>query len=376
MKFRIIPFATAFSFLSVSLICADVLTMKNGEKIEGDILREEGENFVVEVEVTPNIRDEKIIPRIEVLKVEKTPEHEKVFKKIAELSPAPALLPTKGYDERIGMLKKYIEIFPDSPKVTKVQEMIKSLENELVLIKGGAIKFDEGMITAEQYEANAYEYDARVAEISIRDAVARRDYLMALRGFDSYEMSFGEADGNVGLATLMLQVLGAYRQSIAESLATYESRMATKQAGLARMTLSARAKSQLALDAEQSKLAQRLKEEKAEQIKWITPDSFYKESLVEAEKQASAEIARLDNLEAKVDQPLADFYRKTWEKLKEASEEERETMINDANERDLPEAYLEKLKERAEKLTEEEGFDINPFDDDAGAEEPEKADDK
>ena len=348
MRFRIVSFTAACCLLPLFPVSADVLTLKNGEKIEGTILREEGENYVVEVHVTSKIRDEKIVPRAEVLKIEKTPEYEKAFTEIEDLCPAPELLAQEGYEERIGTLRKYIEAFPKSPKITKVEEMIKSLEEELDLIKGGAIKFGKEIIPAEQYQANAYEYDALIAEKKIRDSVARRDYLAALRGFDSYETSFGAAEGHAGLAPLMLQVLGAYSESLAESLASLEGRLARRDAGLARMSAADRAKSQRALEEEQSQIAERLKEEKAAKLKWITPHAYHKESLEEAQKQATSEIARLDKLETEGDTPLAELYRMAWEQLQAAADdEEKQAILDDAKAKNLPESYLEKLNKRA-----------------------------
>jgi hypothetical protein len=327
--------------------------MKNGEKIEGTVLREEGENYVVEVHVTSRIRDEKMIPRADVVRIEKTPEFEKAFVEIADLTPAPELLTKEEYEDRIKKLKDYIEAFPESPKNKKVEEMIGILEEELLLIKDGGFKLGEDIIDAEEYEANAYEYDALIAEKKIRDAVARRDYLGALRGFDSYETALGTAEGHAGLASLMLQVLGAYSESLAESLSSIDSRLAAREAGLARMSPAGRAKSLRALEAEQAQLEERLQQEKTAKIKWITPNAYHKGSLEEAQRQATAEIARLDKLETENDTLLSELYRTAWEKLEAATDDlEKKTIIEAAKENNLPEAYLEKLHKRA-GLTEE-----------------------
>jgi hypothetical protein len=348
MRFRILTLTAAYGFLSAFPAHADVLTLKNGEKIEGTVLREEGENYVVEVHVTNRIRDEKIIPRADVLKIEKTPEYEKAFAAISDLVPAPELLAAEGYEKRIKQLKEYLEAFPESTKNKKVQEMVKTLEEELVLIQGGAIKLGDAIIPVEEYEANAYEYDALIAQRRIRDAVARRDYLGALRGFDSYETALGTAEGHAGLASLMLQVLGAYSESIAESLSSVDSRLAEREAGLARMSPAARAKSLRALEEEQTKLGERLKQEKAASMKWITPHAFHKGSLEEAQRQAVAEIARLDKLETENDTLLSELYRTAWEKLEATTDDlEKKSILADAKENKLPEAYIEKLHKRA-----------------------------
>ena len=348
MRFLTVSLAAACFSLPLLPVSADILIMKNGERLEGTVLREEGDNYVVEVQVSARIRDEKLVPRSEVVKIEKMPEFEKVFATIANLSPAPELLSEEGYEERIGKLREYIEAFPKSPKNPVVEEMIKSLEEEMALIKGGAIKIGEEIISADDYEANAYGYDALIAEKRIREAVKRRDFLGALRGFDSYETNLGTPEGHAGLSSLMSQVLGAYSASLAESLAGLEDRLAARVSGLARMSPDDRAKSQRALDAELSQLAERFLQEKSDNMKWITPHAYHKESLEEAQRQAVAEMTRLDQQEPEPGVSLAEFYRTAWEKLQAGTDEDKKLVLEEAKAKKLPDSYLAKLRGRAD----------------------------
>ena len=321
--------------------------MKNGEKLEGTVLREEGDNYVVEVKVTTRIRDEELVPRAEVLKIERVPEFEKAYAIIADLCPAPELLSVQGYEERINKLREFTEAFPKSPRSPVVEEMIKRLEEEMALIKGGAVKLGEEIISAEDYEANAYGYDALIAEKRIRHSVTRRDFLGALRGFDSYETSLGTPEGYAGLSSLMAQVLRAYSESIAESLAGLESRLAARASGLARMSPDDRAKSQRAIDDELSQAAERFLKEKSGHMKWITPHAYYKESLEEAQRQAAAEVTRLDQRDPEPGVLLAELYRTAWEKLEAGTDEDKKLVLEDAEAKKLPECYLAKLCGRA-----------------------------
>jgi hypothetical protein len=347
MKFRNVSLAIACCSLSLFPVSADVLIMKNGEKLEGTILREEGDNYVIEVQAASKIRDEKFVPRAEVLKIERVPEFEKAYAIVADLCPAPELLSVQGYEERINKLREFIEAFPKSPRSPVVEEMIKSLEEEMALIKGGAVKLGEEIISAEDYEVNAYGYDALIAEKRIRHSVTRRDFLGALRGFDSYETSLGTPEGYAGLSSLMVQVLETYRASIEESLAGLESRLAARASGLARMSPNDRAKSQRAIDDELLQAAERFLKEKSGQMKWITPHAYYKESLEEAQRQATAEAARLDQREPEPGVLLAELYRTAWEKLEAGTDEDKKLVLEDAEAKKLPEYYLAKLRGRA-----------------------------
>ena len=347
MRFRKVSIVIACCSLSLNPVSADMIMMKNGEKLEGNVLREEVDGYVVEIQVTNSIRDEKFVPRAEVLKIEKMPEYEKAFTAIVDLCPAPELLSVEGYEERIIKFREYIEAFPKSPKNSNVEAIIKTLEEELALIKGGAVKFGEEIISAENYEANAFGYAALIAEKKIRDSVTKRDFLGALRGFDTYETSLGTPEGYASLSALMVQVLEAYRVRIEESLAGLDGRLAARMSGLARMTPKDRAKSQRAIDAELSQVEQRFLQEKSGQMKWITPHAYHKESLEEARRQVTAEMTRLKQRESEPEVLLAELYRIAWAKLESGTDEDKKLVLEDAKAKKLPESYLAKLRGRA-----------------------------
>jgi hypothetical protein len=83
-------------------------------------------------------------------------------------------------------------------------------------------------------------------------------------------------------------------------------------------------------------------------MKWITPHAFHKGSLEEAQRQAVAEIARLDKLDTENDTLLSELYRTAWEKLEATTDDlEKKSILADAKENKLPEAYIEKLHKRA-----------------------------
>lgn len=349
MRFHPPSIIAACCFLSLLPARADVIFLKNGEKIEGRILSENDERYVIEIKFTGTIRDEKIIPRAEVERIERESEDEKAFLKIADLVPAPELLSEEGYEERIALLEGFIKDHPASPKAGKAKEMAEALGEELAVIAAGGIKFGEELITADAYEANAYEYDVRIAENSIRDASTRGDMLGALRLFDEYETRFGQPEGRDGVAALMLQVLGAYSARIAESLASLDSRLKVRESGLARMAPDDRARTERALKEQMEEITERYKEEKSSGVKWLTAHAFHKESLDEAQREVTAEIDRIgkESQLPKPEIPLAEVYQTAWEKLLGGTEEQKKAVIDEAKAKRLPEYYLAKLRERA-----------------------------
>lgn len=330
---------------------ADVITLKNGEKLVGNIISDDEEQLVVEVNVTASIRDEKIIPRAEVQRIELESEDSRAFRKIQDLVPTPELLSKESYEARIEMLEGFLKNYTDSSKAGDVKQMIDILEEELMVIAQGGIKFGEGMIAPEEYAANAYGNDTRIAEKRIKEAVARMDLLVALRLSDRYEETFGESEGLPVIAALMRQVLRAYRANLSESLESFESRLLKRETGLERMTPEDRVGTELAILEENESIAKRFATEKAARVKWVTPDAFHKESIDEALRQIASEIIRLEREIPVPETPLAEVYRSAWKTISSGTDEEKMAALDDAKAKRLPEQYLLKLRERAGVIT-------------------------
>ncbi|QTN33945.1 hypothetical protein HZ994_17025 [Akkermansiaceae bacterium] len=341
--------AAACLFLSTQPSPADTIILKNGESVRGNVIREDAESYTVEIKVG-TIRDEKVFPKADVSRIEKEKADDKAFREIEGLSPAPELLGKEGYEARMKKIEGFIKDYPDSAKAAAAAEMLEALAAEYAIVAAGGIKFGEEMVTVEAYEANAYEYDVKIAERRIKDDVARRDLLGALRKFTEFGERYGEPPSYQGIATLMLQVLQAYRNSLQENLASLESRTEKRQAGLAVMANEDRAKTERALKEQMEKVQANYQEEKSSGQKWVTPDSFHKESMDEALRQVVAETARLEGRPAAValEMPHALAYRTAWAALADASDEEKKKILDDAKQNRLSEYYLEKLRVRAD----------------------------
>lgn len=347
MRFHTPSLLAASSLFLSHTVPADIIIFKTGERLEGKVLREVDGNIVVEVKVTASISDEKTIPRVEVLRIEKETEDEKLFRSMAAFVPAPDLLSEKDYKERMERLEAFLQDYPDSRQERKVKQMLDALGAELDVVSLGGVKLDGKMVTRDQYMANAYGYDARISERKIKDVVARRDYLAALRMFAEYEARFPESEGRVGVSALMLQVLGAYRAIVTENLASLDGRLKERENGLLSMTMEDRLKSERAIRDRTDAIAKRYADEKAAHETWVTPDAFHKESLASTLTQITAMIGRLEIGTPTPGLSIAEVYRDAWKKLADGTDEEKIAVLESAKENRLPEPYLVKLRERA-----------------------------
>ena len=349
MKTLTTPFAAAAWFCCIQISPADTIVLKNGEKIEGHVLREEEGNYIVEVKVSETIRDEKTVAKSDVKSIEKEADDLKAFREIEGFVPTPELLGAAGYEGRLEKIEAFITGYPNSAEVSKAKEMEDYLTGELAVVRAGGTKFGEEMVSPGDYMANAYEYDAVIAEKRIREDVGRRDFIGALRNFTKYDQTFAGAAGRGEIVTLVKQVLAAYRASIDESLSSLEGRIEKRKAGLASMSTEDRAKTERALAEQDEGIAARFVKEKAAAQPWVTPDAFNKESLDEARRQVDGETTRLETKSIPVtspETPVAETYRVAWGKLSGGTEEEKKAVLEDARTKGVPEPYIAKLRER------------------------------
>src|SRR5690606_10987373 len=121
---------------------------------------------------------------------------------------------------------------------------------------------------------------------------------------------------------LMLQVLEAYKVSLDENLSTLDKRLEKRQSGLATMAPEDRVNTERALKEQIEKLEKRYQKEKTAGHKtagqkWITPDSFHKESMMDALRHVTSEISRIRSQPEPqpLEMPLAESYRVAWGKL-------------------------------------------------------------
>ncbi len=172
MKILKTPFAAVMWLSCLQLAPADTIVLKNGDKFDGKVLREVDGNYILEVKVSDTIRDEKIVAKSDVKYIDKETEDDKAFKKIEDFTPTPELLPKVAYEKRIEKVEAFISTYPESTSLSKAKKIHDYLTEEYAIVQNGGIKFGEEMVSADDYMANSYEYDATIAGKAIKKAGA------------------------------------------------------------------------------------------------------------------------------------------------------------------------------------------------------------
>ncbi len=296
----------------IPLACADTIQLKDGTKLEGKILKEDPQSYLVEVMVTKSIKEEKTIAKADVAKIDRVKPDEIAFALLSKLTPAPDLLTAGEYQVRISKLEKFIQEFPTGTSTPKAKAMIDELANEQAAVAEGGIKLNGHIIPASERDANKVELAARTLELAIRAHVQASEWLPALRKFSDFERDYSTTLPFKESLPVVKQAIEAYRTQVNETAASLPKRLEDRKIGLERMTSDDRNGSTRAIDEQNAGVEKRYTDEKKAGVKWVTPDSFHKASLDDASRFADQELKRLQalKLDSKIDAGKA--WRDAW----------------------------------------------------------------
>jgi hypothetical protein len=335
--------------LAISNTLADSFELKDGTKFEGTILREEGSDYIVQVQITKSIKDERRIPKADVVSQVAEKKDLTAFQEITKLIPAPDLLDDAGYAARITKVEAFIKDFPKSEKNTEARKIHDTLESERSIIAEGGIKFEGKMVTAAERAPNAYAFDASILASSLKTAVDAGDIQTALRTWSKLETNFAGSTAYRETIPFIVKVMRSHLGNVTTTLTGFDARVKTRASGLAGMNGNDRVRSEQAIQEEQDAYLARVAKEKADGIKWPSLDPYVKAPLEETKRMLDSEIRRLTNLNPenlrKTEQAYQDAYAIVTKS--EATPQEIQAALSKAKSASLPATYVEILTKAA-----------------------------
>jgi hypothetical protein len=331
---------------------ADTFTLKDGTTLEGTILREQDDAYVLEVQVTKSIKDERVVPKEDVVKIERAKPDLIAFESISPLATIPDMLSREQYAERIATVEKFIKDHRSSEKFREARTILANHKAELAQIEAGGIKIDGKFISPAEYRANALDIDASVAESRIRAMLDERSYLQALRAFSAFDAEFRNTMQHSRLLPLILPVMKQYVAQVQQELAGYDKRVADRQTGLDRMQLDDRRNTEAAIKEENAALEARLKSEKDAKLGWVSTHPYFKPSLDDTLSFGRQEINRLTSIATMPQADAGKVYRESLQKIQKAeSATEITAALSAAKTAMVPQKYLGTLEAAAASAT-------------------------
>lgn len=284
----------ALCLLSITLPCyADTFTLKDGTTLEAKVISEVGDTYVLEVQVTKSIKDERRIPKADVVKRTAEQLDLKAFEAIAQLVPTPDLMSADDYLLQIAAVEKFLKDYRASNKTKEAKAILATLKAESEQVADGGIKYNGGIVSSADFKANAYDLEARVEEAKIRRMIDDRQFLAALRAFVDFDRDYRTTLSYGALLPLIKQVMQNQVAETKQLLLGYDARLKARDVGLQQMAPDDRRISENAIKAESEQLDLRFKAEKDAKQSWVTISPFHKASLEDTVHFGEAELVRL-----------------------------------------------------------------------------------
>lgn len=344
--YRLLQILPAFALATAA---ADTFELKDGTVLEGSILREEGSDYVLSVQVTKSIKDERIIPKADVVKHTRERKDQTEFEVIAKLVPTPDLKSEDSYESDVRRVETFLKNYPDTPRKKDAAKILDTLGDELAAIKDGAVKFEGKIISAAERTPKAYGLDASILGKQFNDSANRGEFVNTLRTWGKLETGYPGSNAYRENIPTAIKVMKAYQMQVNATLGGFDARTKDRASGLSGMDVGNRTRSEQAIKEEQSAYLARVEREKAEGIKWLSLDPYVKQPLDDTKRYLDSEIRRLENLDLTNLPKTQEVYEETYTAVTKpgATKPEIDTALSKARGTSMPPQYLQLLEKAA-----------------------------
>jgi hypothetical protein len=285
-----------------SLLRADIVTLKDGKKLEGTILEERPDGVFMKYKVTAKIMDEKFIPKAEIADggILKEKPEEIEIKELRKLLPTADLLTAEKYEQLIqDRLRPFVNRYPGTKEADEIKKMIDELQAEKEKVVAGGMKMEGRWLSPQDARAEKYNVDAYTLRVAMNEKAAAGDYSAALREFDAmsdkrkFHFTSVHYPKAVEEALAIMMTYDAKLSQMIKDQPVLQKQRDENQKRLIEPDLS-RAKA--AVDREVQEAAARFDVEKKES-KWVTPYKYDLKRLQELQKNVFSEKTKLQKID-------------------------------------------------------------------------------
>lgn len=334
------------SLLQVAAL-ADSILLRDGSKLEGSVVREDGDDYIMRVKVSSSIWEERRMPKSDVLAITKKRDDQVAWGKIKNITPTPDLLDIEEYDERISQLNEFIKEHPSSLYVRNANKMLSELKNEQEVVAAGGVKYGGKLVTTDQKIANAYALDAQMAAKEFKELAASGQTIPALREWEKLQDKYSASRAYAESVPTALNIMQTQLSRITKWLETYEDRMDEQEAKLKQLPTNDRASVMKAIEDELLNYQRKVEKERSEGIKWVSLNPNEEKELDKAESMLKQSIRKLEQLKSDKIGTGDEAWRKAYKAVTSGQTDLRNmrSVISEARNAKLPSEYLDKLEE-------------------------------
>lgn len=343
-----IPFLSLVLALALSpFLHADTFVLKDGTTLEGEIISETEEEYVIRYQVSQGIMDNRTVAKADVESIKVTTPADDAFEAIAALVPTADRLTKADYDRMIEkQVQAFLEAFGSSKHAKKAREILATLKQEREVVAAGGLKLDGTWISPSDREANAYEIDARMVYEDAKAAAEAGQFVTALRALDKMHSDFAASQVYPDAVDLATRIFKVYGPRVEADLGRVDQLLEARKKELATLPPNEREKALSEIERKDAAYLAVIERDKAERIKWPILDIYHKAPMSDTLRTIDNETRRLENLDLSTITPAGPVYREAWMAAAAANSEKARSLKSELQQLRVPERYITALEEK------------------------------
>lgn len=293
---------TRIAFLALlcgtSFVKADILMLKNGNKVEGNILEQTAQGVRMKYRLTPKIMDDKVFPMSEIAQVIKQRPEEVEVVDLRKILPTADLLKADQYEQIIqDRLRPFVNKYASTPEAKEVEGIIEKLQEEKTLVTNGQVKLEGRWLSLKESKGESFNIEAFRILSEMREKAATRDYVEALRAFDKF---FAARPGYVGSSYYVeaipeaIGILDKWIAVLDKMSSEFPQLDQARKLGLSKLQEPELSKTKNAIDDELNKWRAMSDAMRNQRVRWVAPYKYDIATIQAAQKDAVAEKSRLE----------------------------------------------------------------------------------
>jgi outer membrane protein assembly factor BamD (BamD/ComL family) len=283
-------------FCLCATLRADTLILKSGDRVEGKILSETDTEVTISVQVTPTIKDERVVKRSEITKIEKVLPDEEAWVPLANLAPGRESLERSEYEHAVGALRYFVSSFPQSSHAAAAKTKLAQFTEELDRVNNGDVKLNGQWLSKEKVHEERVQIAGRVLLKRMQRATDEGQLTDAMAIFDQMEKNFPGAASYPEAVELARRVLPALFTSVDQRQAQLKRHMDDENHRMAASKGTERAQLDALIKRELATTDAAITAMERSGVKWFPLQPANARSLTALASRVSTETPRLNAL--------------------------------------------------------------------------------
>ncbi|MEO6786047.1 MAG: PTPDL family protein [Chthoniobacteraceae bacterium] len=293
---RIISAALPFILCLCASLRADTVILKSGEKVEGKILSETDTEVTIQFQATPTIKDERVIKRDEIEKIEKVQPDEEAWAPMANLVIGNESLERDDYGRAIAALQYFVKSFPQSTHAAVAKQRLEQFFAEEKRVYAGEVKLDGKWRSKEQVQEERVQVAGRILLNRMKRAAAAGQLTEAMAIFDQLEKGFPGASSYPNAVELGRSILPTVKVSVEQRQAQLKRRIADEKQRLTTSKGAEHNQLDALIKQERATTAAAIAESERLGLKWLPLYPANEKSLTALATRVTSETQRLNGL--------------------------------------------------------------------------------